>query len=167
MSKKVFLRQLFVVNLGPTYGTETLYQASDVFHYCDKYLVVWNLDLPGKATAAMSVVGSEIAEDGNYRQIFGSISDDLNTLRLSQAQIKQLAKKHRDKLHPDKDPDNGRTFMLFTREDEPVNEDQSNLFVANVGIVAGLLGVNVEKFSDEFVDEHVKYRHRLVVPQPR
>jgi hypothetical protein len=161
VTSKVYLRQLFVDDLGITDGTETIWEASEVFTgFRDPDLLDWNLNIPGKATPAMSITGMEIIEDGTMAEIFGSIGDDLNKLRLSQAQIKLFAKHHYSKF----DPDRWATFLLFTRADEPVNEDQSNLFIASVGIRDLKLIVVVRRYSSDHVLE-ARGRPSIVVPQ--
>ncbi len=159
-TSKVYLRQLFIDDLDATDGTETLWGASEVFTgFRDPDLLKWNLDLPGKATLAISTAVSEVIEDGTFGEIYGSLSDDLNKLRLSQAQIKHFARLHYYKF----DPDRWATFLLFTRQDEPVNEDQSNLFVASVCIRDLKLLVVVRKFSREHILEATG-RPRIVTP---
>jgi hypothetical protein len=102
----------------------------------------------------------EQVKNGNYAQIFGDLADDLNKLRLQQSQIDLFCLDHRDKLRDD----GYGTRFLFTRNDEPVNEDKSNVFVARVFVLDGRLSVCVYWFSDDDV-WGARYRYRIVTPQ--
>lgn len=163
-----FLRRLYgkrVIRLDATDGTETLAQASDVFTgWVDQNFKNLDLDLPGKARSMEQVTVHEMVKNGTFAGFYDSLGD-LNDLRLSQGQIKQFARRHASKLHPR----GWSTFFLFTREDKPVNEDRSNVFVACVrkrqsGGKNGKLEAHVRKFlSKEFwlADN----RRRFVIPQ--
>lgn len=119
----------FVVDIGPTTGNKTLYGAGEFTKYIDPYILIWKLNLPGKPTPSMSLVGNKIQKSGTFSEVFGMLSYDLNNLRLSQEQIELFLKTYPDKLRI-----GGSTLMLFTKEDEPVYEDLSNLFVATLFI---------------------------------
>ncbi len=156
-----YLRSLVTgVPLSATDGTETLWGASELFTgHRDSDLKNWDLDLPEKPTQSTLVTVSEMFEkDGAFADIYGSLGDDLNAFRMSQAQIKGFARDHRDKLG-----DNG-AFFLFTRKGEPVNADKSNVFVAYVYVRVGALEVRVNLFSDAYVWIALR-QYRFVLPQ--
>jgi hypothetical protein len=161
---KTYLRPLVTgISIVATDGTETLWEASDVFTgYCDSDLRDWDLNIPGKPTPEMLADVPELSEDGTFAQIYGSLGVDLNKLLFSQGQIKAFARDYRDdkKLRLDKTV----AFLLFTRGDEPVNEDKSNLFVALVHVRDGLLRVYVYEFSHGSV-WRAEYERRFVLPQ--
>jgi hypothetical protein len=158
---KTYLRPLVTgISISATDGTKTLWEASDVFtDYRDSDLRNLGLNLPGKPTSEMFVDVHEMVEDGTLAQIYGD--DDLSKLRLSQAQINAFARDHRANFHPN----SYATFFLFTREDEQVNADKSNLFVAFVCVRDdGRLGVGVFEFSIASV-WRARARRRFVLPQ--
>jgi hypothetical protein len=134
-------------------GTETLYEASDVFAYRDSDLKNWGANQKGTATGKTPVQVHEIVKDANFSQTFNSLNADVKKLCFTQHQIKNFVKKYQNWLRED----GYATFFLF--------ESNNEFFVAYVYVYSGgKLSVNVDRFGDSNV-WHAEYRHRLVVPQ--
>ena len=134
-------------------GIETLANAKDVFAYIDSDLINWGADEKGPATEETSVAVYEIAKDATFSQMFDSLSDDLNSLCLTQAQIINFVKKYRSWLRAD----GYATLFLF--------KSHGHLFVADVGLGSdGRLEVYVNRFEYSGV-WGAEDRYRLVVPQ--
>src|SRR5258708_8358908 len=90
-------------------GSETLGQATGVFKYIDRNVERWNCNVVGPPTQETPVRVYEMATDSSFRELFGGFGVALDSLALTQAQIKQFAKYYRDWL---KKGGNG-TFFLF------------------------------------------------------
>lgn len=134
-------------------GKEILAEAKDVFGYIDSDFQNWGADEKGPATEATPVRVYEMTRNTNFSQMFSSLSSDIRKLCLTQAQIKNFAKKYRNWLRTDGYP----TFLLF--------ESRNHFFVACVGVGSGgALEVVVYRFGDSYV-WFAEGRRRLVVPQ--
>jgi hypothetical protein len=137
--------------LDPTDGLETLGQATDVFKYIDSNFHRWRCSVAGPPTTDTPVRIYEMAKDCTFQDMFGGFGVGLDSLALTQAQIKQFAKHRSDWL---KKGGNG-TFFLFKIGNE--------FFVAAVYFFSdGYLGVRVRKLTLERVFRAQK-RHRLVI----
>jgi hypothetical protein len=137
--------------LDPTDGSETLGQATDVFRYVERNFERWNCNVVGPPTRETPVRVHEMARDSTFQGLFCGFGVELDSLALTQAQIKQFAERYRDWL---KKGGNG-TFFLF----RPCNE----FFVAAVYFFSdGRLGVRVRGLALDRVFRAQK-RHRLVV----
>ncbi|MFO0718687.1 MAG: hypothetical protein U0522_01510 [Candidatus Paceibacterota bacterium] len=143
-----------ILPLDATDGKETISQVRDLFTgWIDPYFKSWGCDVASKPAGAANVAVHEMIKDGTFAQIFNGMSDDLDALCLSQAQIINFVKKHRKWLRTD----GHSTFFLFKVGDE--------FFVADVRVYDdGQLDVDVCRFSDGFV-WGAEYRRRVVVPQ--
>jgi len=143
-----------VLTLDPTDSKETIAKASDLFTgYLDSDFKNYGTNVPSSPTGKTEVAVHEMIKDGTFVQIFGGMSDDLNSLCLTQPQIIQFVKKHRKWLRTD----GYGTFFLFKVGDE--------FFVAYVGVGAvGRLGVYAFRLSLGDV-WHAEARLRLVVPR--
>jgi hypothetical protein len=95
--------------LRPTDGQETLAQAAEVFRYIDRNFEHWNCNTAGLPTKETLVQVYEMVRDSTLQEMFGSFGLPLDSLVLTQAQIKQFTM-----LYPDwlKRSGNG-TFFLF------------------------------------------------------
>ncbi len=142
------------VILDPTDGKETMAKAGDLFtSYLDSDFENYGTDVPSSPTGKMRFAVHEMIKDGTFAQIFSSMSDDLNSLCLTQPQIIQFVKNHRIWLHTD-DPG---TFFLFKGGDE--------FFVAYVRVDdAGGIKAYVHRLSHDRV-WGAEHRRRVVVPQ--
>lgn len=138
-------------------GTETIAQATDVFRgYLDPNFGAWGLDQPGRATERQLVSVYEMRKDATFAQMFGSLTDDVRKLVLTQHQIKRFCVKHRDRLRKE----GYATFFLFEVELKTGPE----LFVARAYVDGRKLGALVNRFdcSDVWYAER---RPRLVIPE--
>jgi hypothetical protein len=137
--------------LDQTDGSETLGQATDVFKYIDRNFERWNCNVVGPPIQETPVRVYEMARDSTFQELFGGFGVALDSLALTQAQIKQFAKYYRDWL---KKGGNG-TFFLFRVGNE--------FFVAAVYFFSdGGLGIRVRGLALDRVFRAQK-RHRLVV----
>jgi hypothetical protein len=137
--------------LSPTDGQETLGQATELFRYIDRNFEHWNCNMVGLPTKETVVQVYEIVRDSTFRELFGSFGVPIDSLALTQAQIKQFAT-----LYPNwlKKGGNG-TFSLFKVANE--------FLVSAVYFFSdGRLGVRVRRLTVERVFRAQK-RHRLVV----
>ncbi len=147
------------LTLDPTDGTETLANAGDFFTgWLDPDFENYGTNVPGSATPKMNIAVYELIENGNFREVFGSLANDPGILCLGQGQIIQFVEKFSKWLHPD-----GRvTLMPFKVKFEDGHEE---LFVADVfRSSGGRVEADVGRFSDGYVWD-AEDRHRVVVPQ--
>ena len=141
------------LELEPTDGKETIAKAKDTFPgWIDGDFKNYDTDVKGKPTDKANVQVHEMIKDGTFAQIFGGLSDNLDSLCLTQAQIIQFVKKHSKWLRTD----GYGTFFLFK-----VNEE---FFVADVSMYGGSLLAIVHRFSSDGVWD-AGLRYRVVVPQ--
>jgi hypothetical protein len=142
------------LELDETDGKATIAKAKDTFPgWIDGDFESYGTNVLGPATQKTQVTVHEMIKDGTFAQIFGGMSDDLNSLCLTQPQIIQFVQKHRKWLRTD----GYGTFFLFKVDEE--------VFVASVYFdVVGRLEVYASRFSDVFV-WHAECGHRFVVPQ--
>jgi hypothetical protein len=141
--------------LNSTDGQETLAGAAGLFRYIDSNFEHWNCNTVGPPTKETAVEVHEIVSDCTFQQMFGSFDVTVDCLTLTQAQIKQFAKRYPDWL---KKGGSG-TFFLFKTGNE--------FFVAAVYFfVNGRLGVRVRRLTLERVFRAQK-RHRVVVKSYR
>jgi len=135
-------------------GTEIMANAADVFAAgIDPDLKNWGADEPGQPTAETPVVVREMCEDATFAQMFGELNPNVSKLCLTQHQIINFVKKHRQHLRADR----YATFFLF--------KSQDNFFVACVNVFSSdELDVYVVRFENSNVWS-AERRPRLVVPQ--
>jgi hypothetical protein len=132
-------------------GQETLAQARDVFRYIDSNFKHWRCDVAALPTNETAVQVYEMVRNSTFQELFNGFGVALDSLALTQAQIKQFVKHYGDWL---KKGGNG-TFFLFKIGDE--------FFVAAAYFFSdGRLGVRVRGLTLERVFRAQK-RHRLVV----
>ncbi len=141
------------LELDPTDGIKTLAQAADVFTgHLDSDFQNYGCNVPGQPTGKTKVTVHELIKNGDFKKIFGGLSNNRNQLCLGQDQIIQFVKKYRRWLHKDY-----ATLFLFKVGDE--------FFVAGVDLRSGgRLRARVFRFSDDRV-WNAEYRDRVVVPQ--
>lgn len=134
-------------------GQEFISGAKDIFKsYIDENFKNWGLNEPSLATTKTSLDVHEMVIDGTYKEIFTSISDDLEKLVMTQAQICLFCKKHLNWLRQD----GYATFFLTKKGEE--------YFVVDVSVVSDGLFVNVDRFGLDYVWSG-GCRLRVVVPQ--
>ncbi|MCB9810647.1 MAG: hypothetical protein H6779_02240 [Candidatus Nomurabacteria bacterium] len=150
--KREYLRRLKTVTLAPTQGSVTLAEAEDVFTgYLDSDFKNWSTDVSGEDTNEVTVDVHEMTRNGTYETLFESLGDP-RQLALSQGQIVEFCRNHRDSLRQG----GYGTFFLF--------EVNGVLFVARVLVDVGLLKARVFRFDDGNV-WNADDRRRLVVQQ--
>ena len=140
-------------------GWAIIAKAENVFKaYISSDFENWGLNRKSKATLETEVGVYEMAKDATFKKMFTSLSDDLDSLCLTQSQIIDFCEKHRSHLRQD-----GYATFFLTKKDfeKPATED--NLFVARVRVRSDGLRVDVSRFGDASVWD-AGYRHRLVVP---
>lgn len=145
--------------IGETDGTATIAQAADVFTgYLDSDFKNWKTDKPSSPTAAQALSVYEMRKDATFKQMYDSLGADRDALCLTQAQIIEFCKKHRDKLRQD----GYATFFLF-KIDRPEGKGPE-YFVACVDVDERGLGAVVYRFDGPGV-WGAGGRRRVVLPQ--
>lgn len=140
------LKFLEAVKLDKTSGKDYIAEAKDVFKsYIDSDFKHWKLDKEGEEKPETNLVVSELIKDATYKNIF---TGDLDKLCLTQSQIIEFCKNHKDLLS------GYWTFFLFKENNE--------FFVAYVRVNGDGLDVRVGKFAYGRVWP-AKYRPRVVV----
>ncbi|HOZ53400.1 MAG TPA: hypothetical protein PK142_01840 [bacterium] len=159
----VILRSLAIsekLSLSESDGRAIISQSEDIFKsYIDSDFKNWGLNKESKATPETEIEIYEIVKHANFKDMFTSLSDDLDSLCLTQSQIIDFCEKHRSYLRQA-----GYAAFFLTKKDfeKPATED--NLFVVLVGVDSCGLDVSVHRFDDA----HVWLpggRRRVVVPK--
>lgn len=148
VAAKVYLKRLFegeTITIGATNGAVTL-QESGVFPGG-----VFNENLLSggcKSAPAINVVVDELVLNGKFSDFLGNIATELEKRRLHRGHLVNFCEKHPKKLR-----EGGyATFAVVTKNDEPVKDDLSNVFIASVFFDdAGRLRVRVYPFSEDYV----------------
>lgn len=142
------------LEIDETDGKATIAKTKDTFPgWIDRDFENYGTNVRGLATKKTKVTVHEMIRDGTFAQIFHGMSDDLNSLCLTQPQIIQFVQKHKKWLRTD----GYGTFFLFKVGEE--------FFVADVRFGgAGQLRVSVCRFSLDYV-WLAAFGHRFVVPQ--
>jgi len=144
-------------------GTETLFldecdgqsiiaDSKNVFYSIDNDFKSYGANEKGVATSKTPVEVHELIKDGKFTQIFGSLNSDLDKLCLTQNQILNFIKNHKNWLRAD----GYGTFFLF--------KSNGKFFVAGVNVDSGGLHVRVYHFGRDRVWGAVD-RYRFVIPQ--
>ena len=108
------------ITLEPTDGDGTIASSGKLFNgWLDPDFKNYGTNVPSQKTAETNVQVHELIKDGDYRKIFGGLSDDPKKLCLTQLQIIQFVKNHRKWLSQ-----NFWTLFLF--------EANGEFFVAHV-----------------------------------
>lgn len=139
-------------------GRAIIAEAEDVFKsWIDSDFEKLGLNKKSKATLETEVGVYEMVKNANFKDIFTSLSDDLNLLCLTQDQIIDFCKKHRSHLRQ-----GGYGTFFLTKKDfkKPATED--NLFVVRVRVCSDGLRVVVSLFGRARV-WGADCRHRVVV----
>ena len=158
MKDTTHLRYLQTLTIAPTKGSVTIAEAMEVFGYLDPDFQKWGTNQAGADTEATPVDVLEMSKDGTCKKLFGSFGSDVRSLCLSQPQIVEFCRSHREHL----EQDGSGTFFLFAVKRK--NEEEYDLFVAYVLVNGGRLTAVVFHFAHDDV-WHADYRRRLVVRQ--
>jgi hypothetical protein len=105
----------------------------------------------GRATPITKIAVYEIIKDGQFADIFGSLSGNFRDLSLTEAQIVKFCEKHSGSLSQD-----SCTFLPFIKNGKK--------FVANVYAHDDGLRAYINRFKLDNV-WLAEYRYRVVVPQ--
>lgn len=136
-----------------TDGQRFLAKAEDTFKsYIDSDFKDWKLNKTSKAMLDTPTDVYEMVNDATFAQMFGSLSNDLDKLCLTQDQIEEFCLAHPDQLRAD----GYGTFFLF--------KENEQFFVASVDVDSDGLYVNVHRLERGRVWDSGN-RHRVVVPQ--
>jgi hypothetical protein len=135
-----------------TNGQATIAQAQDIFSWIDLDFKNWNLDKPNQKTPEIKTQVHEMVQNANFKQMFSSLSSDLDRLCLTQSQIIEFCKKYPSHLSQDC----WATFFLF--------KINNQYFVADVFIDSDGLNIFVFHFKLDWIWSG-GHRHRLVIPQ--
>ena len=136
----------------------TIYGSEEVLNsYVDPDFKNWDLNKKNKSAPETEVKIYEMAKDATFKDIFTSLSDDLDSLCLTQDQIIDFCVKYPERLRQD----GYGTFFLFKKR-RLFRRDK--FFVAIVSVNSFGLYVYVFHFVNADV-WRADYRHRLVVPQ--
>ncbi len=134
-------------------GRATIAQAKKIFRsYIDQDFRNWNLDKTGLPSQEARLAVYEIAADATFAQMFGSLSDNLDKLVLSQSQIIQFCENYPNWLHQGE----YGTFFLIKEDDK--------YFVVRVRVRDDGLEVSVSHLEYDNVWD-AESRHRIVAPQ--
>ncbi len=136
------------LTIPKTDGKETIAKAKEVFSYIDSEFEDWTLDNKQPATKEIKVTVLELLENATFKGIF----TDPNSQVLTQNQILEFIKNHKNQLRQD----GYATFFLFKENDQ--------LFVASLRVDGGELRVYVYQLEGDHV-WFGEFRHRVVVPQ--
>ena len=153
--KEVYLKLLSgaeTLFLDECDGQQTVTNSKNVFYSIDNDFKNYGANEKGIATKKMAVEVHELVKNGKFTQIFGSLNSDLDKLCLTQDQILNFIKNHKNWLRKD----GYGTFFLF--------KSNGKFFVADVDVVSGGLRVLVCHFGIDYVWS-AEDRYRFVVPQ--
>lgn len=140
------LHQNLIIN---TCSNETIARADSLFSYIDSDFENYGTNKKSPKTEEIRVAVLEMTKDVTFAQMFNKPDE----MTLTQAQIIQFVKNHKDKLKKG----GYSNFFLFKTGDK--------FFVAHVSFDDdGRLEVRVRRFSDDYV-WRAERRRRVVVPQ--
>lgn len=131
-------------------GTRTIYGATDVFGKISKYFE--ELNQPGLATGEIVASVYEMIKDANFEEIFTGIAANLDGMVMSQAQVIEFCREHRNWLCRNK----ASLFLI---------KKGVRRFVVYVNVNSdGLLSASFDYFIDEdrWCGENC---HRIIVPK--
>lgn len=140
-------KKITTIEMPETVGKKVIATASDVFAWIDSDFKDWNTQknpLTGRHAQNLDVM--ELTKDSTFAQIF----TDPENMRLTQEQIIEFCKNHKEDLSQ------WCTFFLFKANNE--------FFVARVDVRGGGLDVDVYRFSHAYV-WYAEFRRRFVIPQ--
>ena len=135
-----------------TSGKKTISQKTKLFSWIDPDFGNYGADEKGKPKPKTKCAIYELVENATLREMFEELGDP-KKLCLTQEQIIEFVKKHKEELNQD----GWANFFLF--------ESNGQLFVASVRVYYdGLLRVSVRRFEPSDVWRG-DCPHRVVVPQ--
>lgn len=164
MKKESDILRLLTVSekllLAKSDGRGIISQAKNVFKsYIDSDFENWGLNKKSKTTTETEIQVYEIAKDAIFKDMFTFLSDNLDSLCLTQDQIIDFCSNHSEYLRS-----GGYATFFLTKKDFKKPATSNNLFVIRVPVHSGGLAVYVSHFDDAYVWV-AGCRHRLVVPK--
>jgi len=142
--------KLIIEALG---GKAYISNAKEIFKsYIDEDFKNWGLDQPEPATPETLLNISEMISDGTFVQIFTGITNNLDKIIMTQAQIIRFYEKY---------------LSWFSQEDNAafcLTKVGREYFVVGALYYSDGLGVDVYRLDYDHVF-YSKYRHRVVSPQ--
>jgi len=139
-------------------GNRTIYGSKEVFFsYVDKDFKNWGLNKKSKSTPETEVKIYEMVKDATFKDIFTSLSDNLDVLCLTQDQIIDFCVKYPERLRQ-----NGYGTFFLLKKRRLFRRDK--FFVVDVGVYSSGLDVRVRHFDGASVWD-ADGRHRVVVPK--
>jgi len=118
-----FLKLLSTVTIQATDGKSVIAQEKELFNgYLDSDFKNWGLDETGDPTPETSIQVFELIKNATLNQMFNSISNELDKICLTQSQIIEIIKNHRNLLNQE----GYVNFFLMKENDE--------YFVTGVGL---------------------------------
>jgi hypothetical protein len=166
---EIFGHKLILKNVSPTFkqkitipacdGTQTIVHSKDVFTISNIFTILELEELEDiinpayiKTGETTVVLSEPIEKDVDLVKMFKSISNNIDTLFLTQSQIVTFCKIHSNLLYQNKTP----IMFLFT--------DNNKFFFAIAFIKSGVLDVVIQKF--EYINAwRLNVPIRVVVPQ--
>lgn len=149
-----------ILRIEPANGYETLAEAKAVFPTgIDNDFKNWSTNKGEGATMDTMVQVYEMEQDANFKEMFMSLSKNLDKLCLTQHQIKIFCKNYPHWLRAD----GLATFFLFkVKKNEEQLEDQ--YYVADVDVDGGGLYIMLYRYSSGITWD-AEAKRRLVVPK--
>ncbi len=136
----------------PALKGKRIIHGNKMFSWVDSDFKGYGLDKPEKATKAINASVYEMDKDGTFKDIFTSLSLELDSLTMTQDQILSFVEDQKEELIKE----GWGNFFLLKKDEE--------FFVAHVDVRSGGLEVYVDRFSDDN-GWPADFRHRIVVPQ--
>jgi hypothetical protein len=133
------------------FGRDAIYEEDEVFSYRDINFAVYDLNRPEKSTPKTVVQIKKISKSATASVIFESLSSNLDTLCLSQAQIIYFCRNYRSKLSL-----NGATIFLI--------KEYGRYFAVYVRYTSVGLRVFVQHLEDNHI-WHGEGGYYVVIPQ--
>lgn len=141
-------------------GRRIISEAHDIFRFwIDSDFENLGLNKKSKATTETEIQIYEMAKNATFKDMFTSLSNDLDSLCLTQSQIIDFCINHSEHLIAI-----GSSTFFLTKKDFEKSATSDNLFVVAVLVASDGLPVRVDRFGDASVwraDDH----RRLVVPK--
>lgn len=151
--KEIFYEEeIFIDSCGGIVESGFAYASKVYPGYLSSNIKDWNLETVQKETKRTKLKAFKMTKSGDYEDLFLSVHKDKKKMCMTQAQIIEFCKKHKEKLRKD----GYGTFFLF--------EEHGNFFVAFVDFLdVGRLELSVFEFASDSV-WLAAYQHHLVVP---
>ena len=139
-------------------GNKTIYESKVPFSfYLDYNFKDWGLNKKSRRTSEIEVKVYEAIKNATFKEMFTSLSNNLDSLCLTQHQIINFCFKYFQYLRRD-----GYATLFLLKKKNLFRKDE--FFVVSVGVGSGGLSVYVDHFDDTYVWD-ANCRRRLVLPK--